>query len=95
MHRFIEVSRIHLIGFFVTALEVAGGAHRIPERAVVARGVLGGIGHNEGVDVTGTFKGVPDGTDSAVHHIGRSDTICPRGSMRQCLLYQGVGRDVV
>ena len=44
MHRFVEVSRIHLIGFFVTALEVAGGAHRIPERAVVARGVLGGTG---------------------------------------------------
>ena len=50
MESLIGITRIHLIGFFVAALNVTGGANGVTERAVVARGIFGGVGHDLSID---------------------------------------------
>ncbi len=92
---FVAIGRIHLIGGLVALAEVAGRTDRIAERAVVAGGVLGGVGHDLGVDEAILFQRGTDGADAAIHHVGRRDDIDPGLGVREGLLDQDLGGDVV
>ena len=48
---FIGIAWIHLVGLFVTALNVTGRANGISEWPVITRRILGGIGQDERVDM--------------------------------------------
>ncbi len=73
----------------------AARAHRIAERAVKAGGVLGGVGHDAGVDVAVRLQRGADGADAPVHHVAGRDHIDPGGGMGQRLVHQHLDGDVV
>ncbi|MNO86246.1 hypothetical protein D3C76_776410 [compost metagenome] len=91
----VVVGRIHLVAGLVALAEVAGGADRIAERAVVAGGVLGGVGHDLHVDEAVLLQRGANRPDTAVHHVGRRDDVGPGGGMGERLLHQDLGGDVV
>jgi hypothetical protein len=86
--RFVAVGRIHLIGLLVGLAEILGRTHRIPEGTVEARGVLGRVGHDPGVDVTRALQGLANRPDTPVHHVGWRDDVDAGGSLHQRLIAQ-------
>ncbi len=95
MQGLVAVGRVHLVGGLVALAEVAGGTDCIAKRAVVVGGVLGGVSHDLGVDEAVLFQRGADGTDTAIHHVGRRHHIGPRLGVGERLLDQDLGGDVV
>lgn len=69
MQCFVRVGRIHLITVFVAAFEVACRADCIAEGAIIVRRILGAVGHDLGVDMTGGFECLTYGADATIHHV--------------------------
>ena len=66
---------IHLVALPVA--ELRRGPGRLAERAVVGRGVLGGVGADDGLAESRLVQGLADGADPAVHHVGGGDHVGP------------------
>ncbi len=91
-----RVGRVHLVGVLVALAEIAGRADRIAERAVEARGVLGGVGEDArvaGSRLLSSASRIAPMRPSIMSE--GATTSAPACGMRQRLLDQRVDGDVV
>ena len=84
--RFLAIGRVHLIAALVGLAERALAADRVAERAVEARGVFRGIGHDQNPLQPGRVERVADRAHAPIHHVGGSDHIAARLGLDQGVL---------